>query len=134
MINPTIVIQELKRIRREAGFTQAEVAERMHTKQEVISRMEKDTRGSFSLKRIADYALACGYAPCNLCDIEKIRAGVFSPEFHCIPLEEAMKFLIADPKKEMTWRNYVAWKAAQILEELGPPQRYAHTNTLRVAS
>src|ERR1700738_2446350 len=102
------VIRELKRIRKQSGLTQEEVAERMHTKQEVISRLEKDMRGSFSLKRIADYALACGYIPLNLMDVR---------ELHCIPIEDARQMYI-ETQESISWQKYIRWKAQKILDDL----------------
>jgi transcriptional regulator with XRE-family HTH domain len=60
----------LKDARLKAGLTQEEVAERMGTKQAVISRMESDTRGSISLHRFVDYAIVCGYIPHNLVAVQ----------------------------------------------------------------
>src|SRR5712692_5214749 len=46
--------------RRQAGLTQAQVAEQMNTKQAAIARLEADTDGSMSFRRCAEFALACG--------------------------------------------------------------------------
>jgi|SRR5579864_467080 len=50
-------------LRREAGLTQAQVAESLHTKQSAIARLEADFDGAMSLRRLVDFALACGYIP-----------------------------------------------------------------------
>jgi DNA-binding XRE family transcriptional regulator len=125
------VTQELIRVRKAAHLTQAQVAERMHTQQASIARMERDTRGSFNLRRIADYTLACGFIPCNFCDPH----DPYFPDFHCIPLEEAKQYTLAnvgDHSKTMTWKNYVQWKARQLFAEMEPPQTYKVTNELSV--
>lgn len=49
--------------RRKAGLTQAQVAERMNTKQSVIARFEADENGSMSFRRYLDFAIACGMMP-----------------------------------------------------------------------
>jgi len=52
--------------RRKAGLTQAQVAERMNTKQSVIARYEADENGSISFRRYVDFAIACGMMPRSL--------------------------------------------------------------------
>ena len=52
--------------RRNAGLTQEQVAERMHTKQSVIARFEADKKGSMSFRRYVDFAIACGMMPRSL--------------------------------------------------------------------
>lgn len=49
--------------RRNAGLTQAQVAERMNTKQSVIARFEAGENGSMSFRRYLDFAIACGMMP-----------------------------------------------------------------------
>jgi DNA-binding transcriptional regulator YiaG len=53
----------LTTLRRNADLTEAEVAERLHTSQSVIARMEADFDGTMSLRRYVDFALACGFVP-----------------------------------------------------------------------
>lgn len=52
--------------RRQAGLTQAEIAERMNTTQSAIARFEADKNGSMSFRRYADFAIACGMMPRSL--------------------------------------------------------------------
>src|SRR6266566_4069115 len=52
--------------RRNAGLTQEQVAERMHTQQSVIARFEADKKGSMSFRRYVDFAIACGMMPRSL--------------------------------------------------------------------
>ena len=61
--------------RRKAGLTQAQVAERMGTKQSGIARMEADSSGATSLRRYVEYALACDMLPLNMVldSVESIR-------------------------------------------------------------
>ena len=53
----------MRQARRNAGLTQREVAERLHTTQSAIARMEHDRGGGVSLRRFANYIAACGYMP-----------------------------------------------------------------------
>src|SRR2546426_8169144 len=66
--------------RRQADLTQAEVAERLNTKQAAIARLEADTDGSMSLRRYVEFALACGMVPLNiiLAPIEPVRNFVIA--------------------------------------------------------
>lgn len=115
------VMHKLIHARKQAGLTQAEIAECMGTKQPVIARWENKQDGSMSLHRIADYAIACGVIPCQF-----DRHGPF--EFHLIPLEDARQCTIAHPQEPLTWQKYAWWKAEEILKE--PPQVWAQTNRL----
>ena len=93
------VIHELVKVRHKAGLTQAQLAERMGTKQAVISRMEHDRCGSMSMHRFVDYALACGYAPLNLVTAQH---DLF---FQCwYPV-----FKEANPGVPFTRENLLAW-------------------------
>ena len=103
----------LRDVRIKAGLTQEQVAERMHTKQTAIARIEADKRGSISLCRIADYAIACGVVPLSLID-----NGPMTLNF--IPLEDAREFILAHPQDELTWKSYIHWKAWKDVE---PPQQ-----------
>ena len=68
-------VRALYNARRKAGLTQAEVAERLNTKQAAIARLEADTEGSMSLRRYVDFALACGMDPLDIIlePVESIR-------------------------------------------------------------
>ncbi len=57
------VANSLSMLRRQAGLTQAQVAEQLHTKQSAIARLEADFDGAMSLRRFVDFALACGMIP-----------------------------------------------------------------------
>jgi len=57
------ISRSLRAARRRAGLSQAEVAERLHTKQSVIARLEKDREGRFTFRRFIEYANACGVFP-----------------------------------------------------------------------
>jgi len=81
-------------IRREAGLTQEQVAERLNTKQSAIARLESDFDGGISLRRYVDYALACGKVPHDI---------TFAP------LESAISYTIAQPKILFTQVNYQEW-------------------------
>ena len=114
----TDIIQKLIDARKRAGLTQEQVAERMHTKQAAIARLEKKKDGSLSLRRIADYALACGMIPCSF--------EANSPlEFHLVPIEDAREFTIEDPKRPLTWQNWVQWKLERIRRESEPPPQWS---------
>lgn len=81
-------------LRREAGLTQAQVAERLHTKQSAIARLEADFDGAMSLRRYVDFVLACGFTPHQL---------TFTP------IETARTFLIAQPATPLTFENQTKW-------------------------
>ncbi len=59
-------IDALFQARRQAGLTQAQVAEKLGTKQAAIARLEADTEGAISLRRYVEFALACGMVPLNI--------------------------------------------------------------------
>lgn len=84
-------------MRRQAGLTQAQVAERLHTKQSAIARLEADFDGSMSLRRYVEFALACGVIPHDL---------TFAP------VETARAFVIAQPEASFTQENQRKWLKA----------------------
>src|SRR5947208_378170 len=59
-------ITALWEMRRTAGLTQTEVADRMGTKQSVVARWERGDEGGISLRRYVDFALACGALPMDI--------------------------------------------------------------------
>lgn len=52
--------------RRKVGLIQEQVAERMHTHQSAIARLEADRDGSISFHHYVEFAIACGYMPRSL--------------------------------------------------------------------
>ena len=84
-------------MRRQAGLTQAQIAERLNTKQSAVARLEADFDGGISLRRYVDFALACGMVPHNV---------TFAP------LESAISYTIAQPKIPYTEVNYQEWLKA----------------------
>lgn len=67
------VMGMLRGARIDAGMTQADAAERVGTTQSVIARMERDSSGMTSLRRLVAYAVAVGI---DLdIDLQPIRAA-----------------------------------------------------------
>ena len=93
----TSAVNALFYMRRQAGLTQAQVAERLNTKQSAIARLEGDFDGGMSLRRYVDFALACGMVPHNI---------TFAP------LESVISYTIAQPKILYTQVNYLEWLEA----------------------
>lgn len=56
----------LIRARKEARLTQAQVAERLGTRQSAIARWEHDTEGSITFRRFVDYLQACERLPLEI--------------------------------------------------------------------
>jgi transcriptional regulator with XRE-family HTH domain len=84
-------------MRRQSGLTQAQVAERLNTKQSAVARLEGDFDGGISLRRYVDFALACGMVPHDI---------TFAP------LESAISYTIAQPKVLYTQVNHQQWLKA----------------------
>ena len=57
------VSRQIHSARLAAGLTQADLAERLHTTQSVISRTEADVTGAISLRRFTDWLMACETVP-----------------------------------------------------------------------
>lgn len=53
------IAEIVHKARKEAELTQKELAEKMHTSQSVISRIENGSKG-ISIGKLAEYAQACG--------------------------------------------------------------------------
>ncbi|MEO8970648.1 MAG: helix-turn-helix transcriptional regulator [Ktedonobacteraceae bacterium] len=87
-------VDSLFNVRRQADFTQAQVAEQMNTKQAAIARWEADADGSMSLRRYVEFALACGMVPLNIV---------------LVPIESVQNFVIAHPDIPLTQVNYDTW-------------------------
>ncbi len=81
----------LSRLRFDAGLTQAQVAEKLHTKQSAIARLEADFDGTMSLRRYVDFALACGVVPYN---------------FTFVPITTARDFIKKNPETPLTFENH----------------------------
>lgn len=81
-------------MRLQAGLTQAQVAERLHTKQSAIARLESDSDGGISLRRYVEFALACGMVPHNI---------TFAP------IESVIDYTIAQPEILYTQVNHQEW-------------------------
>ena len=90
----TSAVNALFYMRRQAGLTQAQVAERLNTKQSAIARLEGDFDGGISLRRYVDFALSCGMVPHNI---------TFAP------LQSVISYTIAQPKVPYTQVNYQEW-------------------------
>jgi transcriptional regulator with XRE-family HTH domain len=101
----TSVANSLFTLRREAGLTQAQVAERLHTKQSAIARLEADFDGAMSLRRLVDFSLACGYVPHHV---------TFAP------LETANAFTREQPQTSFTIENHLDWDKANFQMKLDP--------------
>lgn len=106
------VANSLFTIRREAGLTQAQVAESLHTKQSAIARLEADFDGAMSLRRLVDFALACGYVPHHI---------TFAP------LEIATAFTREQPLTSFTFENQLSWQTANFRLKLEPPGAASQT-------
>jgi transcriptional regulator with XRE-family HTH domain len=87
-------VRALYLARRNAGLTQAQVAERLNTKQAAIARLEADTDGSMSLRRFAEFALACGMDPLDI-TLE--------------PVESVRDYVIHNPQAPRTQVLYNTW-------------------------
>ena len=101
----------LSTLRHKAGLTQAEVAERLHTKQSAIARLEADYDGAMSLRRYVDFALACGVIPHH---------------FTFVSVETARNFTIAQPETPLTFENQLDWGNATFRLTLDPDSTISH--------
>jgi transcriptional regulator with XRE-family HTH domain len=90
--------QSLQEARRRAGLTQADVAQKLGTKQPNIARLEKDAEGSISLHRYISYAVACGMMPLDV----KLET-----------LGNVRSYALHDPDAARSEILLNAWKTAQ---------------------
>ncbi len=103
----TFAKEYLKSGCRQADLTQAQVAEQMNTKQAAIARLEADANGSMSLRRYAEFALACGMVPLDIV---------------LVPIESARNFVIANPDLPLTQINYDTWLLTKETRFIPAPQ------------
>jgi transcriptional regulator with XRE-family HTH domain len=101
----TAAILALFHARRNAGFTQAQLAARLGVKQPTIARLERDFSGSFTLRRYVEVALACGVIPLDLA---------------LVATEQLRQFALDDPGAEKTAAAFNAWLAARQPVSLTP--------------
>ena len=87
-------VNTLYEARRQAGLTQAQVAEKLNTGQAVIARLEDDTEGAMSLHRYVDFVMACGMIPYNIM---------------YVPIEAVRDYTFEHPQLPLTQENYHTW-------------------------
>jgi DNA-binding XRE family transcriptional regulator len=87
-------VNTLYQARRQAGLTQAQVAEKLNTKQAAIARLEDDTEGAMSLRRYVDFVMACGMIPFNITNV---------------PIEAVRGYTWENPQLPLTQENYHTW-------------------------
>lgn len=88
-------VNDLFYVRRQAGLTQAQVAEKMKTKQAAIARFEADFDGGMSLRRYVDFALACDMIPLRIT---------------LAPVEQVRQYTVARPKGSGTQEDFKDWQ------------------------
>lgn len=93
-LDPSRLGAMLRTIRQAAGLTQAEVAEKLDTQQSAVARMEAYMGGHISLRRFAEFSLACGYAP--------LWAEGYTPP----PTYVSSSALTSQPARPTTAANY----------------------------
>ena len=82
--------------RRAAGLTQAQLAERLHTRQSSIARLERAMSGSVTLKRFVEVAIACGVMPLDMT---------------LVPVQEMIQFAGDNAETPRTQVAFSAWRA-----------------------
>lgn len=85
----------LRRARRAAGLTQQQLADRLSTTQSAIARLEADDGGSMSLRRVCDYAIACGALPLDIA---------------LAPIEQVIRFAASNPMSDRTQLDLDTWQ------------------------
>jgi transcriptional regulator with XRE-family HTH domain len=93
--------------RRDAGLTQAQLAERLHTKQSAIARYERDFTGSMTLRRFVEIAIACGVAPLDIT---------------LAPIEQVARYAAEATGAPRTATALSVWQAAQKADAPDDPQ------------
>ncbi|SRR6266487_543163 len=87
-------VNTLYQVRRQAGLTQAQVAEKLNTKQAAIARLEDDTEGAMSLRRYVDFVIACGWIPYDIA---------------LVPIEAVRGYFLENPQAPLMQEDYHAW-------------------------
>lgn len=100
--------------RRDVGLTQTELAQRLHTKQSSIARLERDLSGSVTLRRYVEVALACGMMPLDIA---------------LVPTEQLRQYAALDPDAPRAQVAFNAWIASQTQPSLSIVPN-SSTNTL----
>lgn len=103
--------------RRQAGLTQAQVAERMNTTQSAIARFEADKNGAMSFHRYVDFAIACGLMPHSLV-LHPILEPIDSLRDEVIARAESRSSL--EPPQAITVDNIKAHLAGKQASPTGP--------------
>ena len=96
----------LRDARKRSGKTQADLAEALGTTQSAIARLENDRSGRINLRRFAEYAVACGYAPLDIV-LE--------------PLEDVLAFASASPGRSRSPIAFHTWIVRNNLLTLTSP-------------
>lgn len=91
----TAAMRTLRDIRHRAGLTQGELAQRLHTTQSAVARLERDHEGRCSLRHYVEYLAACGIQPFALETTE---------------LSALREFALANPGVPRTVRAFTTWR------------------------
>jgi transcriptional regulator with XRE-family HTH domain len=105
-------VDTLYQARRQAGLTQAQVAEQLHTGQAVIARLEDDTDGAMSLHRYIDFIMACGMIPFNIT---------------YAPIDAVRDFTLENPQLPLTQENYYSWRVNREIQSILASQNVQST-------
>jgi len=97
------VVNTLYQARRQAGLTQAQVAEKLQTGQAVIARLEDDTDGSMSLHRYIDFIMACGMVPLDIT---------------LAPIDSVRDLTLENPQLPLTQENYHSWRVNREIQSI----------------
>lgn len=96
-------VNSLYQARQQAGLTQAEIAEKLHTKQSAIARLENDVDGAMSLRRFVDFMMACGMIPYNIT---------------FVPMETVHDYVLEDPQSLLTQEQYHNWLLTKNMQSM----------------
>lgn len=105
------MLDALLSVRQRAGLTQSAVAERMGTTQSSVARMERDLDGGYSVRRLLDYAVACGVLPdpVRWRPIEACRQAALNPDLvQALTLTAEERDLILTVRREQARRDAAA--------------------------